>query len=90
MQQPKDPIFYPNDTMRTMEVVDKDKNTLQSIDHTLKRKENMNETEAEMKERFRQLFTKLSETSNTCEASLLPSITSSMLEIYSIFRTIPF
>lgn len=50
----------------------------------------MGETETEMKERLQQLFTRMSEASETCGADLLPSITNSMLEIYKIFRTVQF
>lgn len=48
----------------------------------------MDKTETEMRERLQQLFITLSEASKECEDSLLPSITKSMLDVYSIFRTI--
>lgn len=44
--------------------------------------------EEDMKKRLIQLFNKMSASSVYCEESLLPSITSAMLEIYKHFRTI--
>lgn len=52
--------------------------------------ETMDEKEQEMKEHLRQLFITLSETSKNCEQELLPQITTSMLSIYALFRTIQF
>ncbi|MDE6052187.1 MAG: hypothetical protein K2G55_00205 [Lachnospiraceae bacterium] len=48
----------------------------------------MDEVETDMRERLQQLFITLSEASEECENSLLPSITKAMLDVYSIFRTI--
>lgn len=46
--------------------------------------------EKRMKECLKQLFKKLSEASEECELETLPAITKSMLDIYSVFRTIQF
>ena len=45
-------------------------------------------SENEMRERLQQLFITLLEASKECEPELLPKITQSMLDVYSIFRTI--
>lgn len=44
--------------------------------------------EEEMRERLKQMFEKLSESSESCEPDKLPDIAKAMLDIYKIFRTI--
>lgn len=45
-------------------------------------------SEDEMRECLQRLFITLLEASKECEPELLPEITQSMLDVYSIFRTI--